>query len=387
MKHSVQLMPLASIKSAAKNPKKHDLDEITESFKRLGFGEPPLLDERTKRLVAGHGRVEALRGLKAKKLMPPLGVHVHGKDWLVPVVRGWRSKNDAAAEAYLVGSNHLVEIGGWDDAALAKMLAGLSKTGQLGGTGWDADGVAKMVAAAGTVGEERTIKISKRPWVKRGQMFQLGRHRVLCGDSTSEADIARAFGTHQRAICVTDPPYGVGLKYADFDDTEANLAALAKAWFPLASARCDVLVFTPGITRQWMYPLPAWVMCWFYGGGQLRSPWGFNCWQPILCYGKDPSLGGGEGARPDAVNLNVPANVVSDHPCPKPVALWEWLFDRLRVRAKTVVFDPFLGSGTSVIAAESVDATCVGIEMTPGYVQGTIERWEKLTGEKHRRLT
>lgn len=113
MTHRVKYLPLASIKFAAKNPKKHDLDEIQASFVNLGFGEPPLLDERTGRLVAGHGRIEALRALKKAGKRPPQGISNNDKDWLVPVVAGWRSKNDQQAQAYLVASNTLVERGGW----------------------------------------------------------------------------------------------------------------------------------------------------------------------------------------------------------------------------------------------------------------------------------
>jgi DNA modification methylase len=119
-------------------------------------------------------------------------------------------------------------------------------------------------------------------------------------------------------------------------------------------------------------------MCWFYGGGQLRSPWGFNCWQPILCYGKDPSLAQGRGARPDAVNLNTPANAGDiDHPCPKPVKLWAWLVERLTFERGAVIADPFGGSGTTLIAAAQLGRVARLIELDPRYCDVIRRRWTR----------
>jgi len=104
---------------------------------------------------------------------------------------------------------------------------------------------------------------------------------------------------------LTDPPYGLGgdvesgkNDYIGIADTQENLKALIDRWLPIARDACEAVVFSCGVTNQWLYPQPDWVICWFYGAGQLRSPWGFNCWQPFLCYGKDPSLAQGEGGRP-----------------------------------------------------------------------------------------
>lgn len=100
MKRRLEFMTLASLKEAKKNPKDHDVALIVESIRRFGLGEAPLLDERTGRLVAGHGRLEALRQLQQSKATPPAGVLQRGKHWLVPVQRGWSSKNDREAEGY-----------------------------------------------------------------------------------------------------------------------------------------------------------------------------------------------------------------------------------------------------------------------------------------------
>jgi DNA modification methylase len=187
----------------------------------------------------------------------------------------------------------------------------------------------------------------------------------------------------QAAVCLTDPPYGIGLDYGEYDDTEENIILLAKDWVPLAVDCSSVLVFSCGVTRQWLYPPPDWVLCWFYGGGQLRSPWGFNCWQPFLAYGKDPSLASGRGARPDAVNMNTPANAKDiNHPCPKPMQLWVWLMERLSFEYQDLFYDPFSGSGTTIIAAEMQGRICYGMELSPVYCDVIVQRWQEFTGNE-----
>jgi hypothetical protein len=191
------------------------------------------------------------------------------------------------------------------------------------------------------------------------------------------------------AMCLTDPPYGVEKPasgkgdYDQYEDTAANTKALAALWLPIARSVSDVCVFSPGVTQAWWYPEPAWQLCWFYGGGQFKSPWGFNCWQPFLCYGKDPSLAAGRGARPDAVDMNVPANASDiNHPCPKPLKLWLWMIERLSFGDSDVVYDPFLGSGTTMIACEQLGRKCRGVEISPAYVAVILQRYLDATGKE-----
>jgi len=94
-------------------------------------------------------------------------------------------------------------------------------------------------------------------------------------------------------------------------------------------------------------------------------------------------LSNGRGARPDAVDLNVPANLPDiNHPCPKPVKLWEWLIDRASPNAGDRIFDPFSGSGTTIIAAEMTARQCCAIEINPAYVDVSIVRWQNFTGQE-----
>lgn len=147
-KRRIEYMPLKAIKGAALNPKLHDVGALGQSLKRFGFTEAPTLDERTQRLVAGHGRIELLTALKARGKKPPDGVDV-GKDgdWLVPVQRGWASKDDTEARAYVVASNKTSEAGGWDEDKLAAELAAIADDSVMAllGTGFDDDALAKLV--------------------------------------------------------------------------------------------------------------------------------------------------------------------------------------------------------------------------------------------------
>jgi hypothetical protein len=116
----IEYMPLDEIPSAVRNVKRHDLEQIVRSIRRFGFGDSVIIDERTGRLVSGHGRVEALRAMfQADPEHPPLGTGTHKQPslplrWRVPVQRGWASVDDVEAEAFIVACNKLVEAGGWD---------------------------------------------------------------------------------------------------------------------------------------------------------------------------------------------------------------------------------------------------------------------------------
>jgi hypothetical protein len=138
-------MPLDELCKAKRNPKAHDLDTIQTSVGRFGYVEPVVIDERTGLLVAGHGRRKALQLMKRRGDAPPQGVTVgESGDWLVPVLRGWSSRSDTEAEAYLVASNRLTETGGWHDADLAEMLRDLRVQDALDGVGFSDEELAAL---------------------------------------------------------------------------------------------------------------------------------------------------------------------------------------------------------------------------------------------------
>lgn len=159
----IEYEPLASLlaRRAPRNPKLHDQEGVAASMRRFGYTIPPAIDEGTNKLVAGHGRIEALEALKASGGAPPDRVKLDAKtgDWLVPVLRGIRFPNPDEAEAYLLADNRHTEVGGYDDAMLAEMLEQVRDRGEgLDGLGWSDDQATDMIAsirdAAGGAGDD-----------------------------------------------------------------------------------------------------------------------------------------------------------------------------------------------------------------------------------------
>lgn len=112
--------------AAIRNPKLHDLDGIGTSMLTFGYADTVLIDERTVRTISGHGRVETVQRLRDKGEDPPDGIVVKGGKWYLPVIRGWASENDAAAEAYLIAANRWGERAGYDRDLLATMIGDLA---------------------------------------------------------------------------------------------------------------------------------------------------------------------------------------------------------------------------------------------------------------------
>lgn len=144
----MERIDLAEVKENPRNPKGHKLDEIVKSLRRFGFVDAVVIDERTKQLVSGHGRTEALRLMREEDpTKPPRGVTLREDGaWMIPAQRGWRSKDDTEAEALIVALNRLVELGGYDDTKLAAMLSDLAKSDALEGIGYTSDAVEELLA-------------------------------------------------------------------------------------------------------------------------------------------------------------------------------------------------------------------------------------------------
>lgn len=118
----IDVVPLRLVLPAIRNPKEHDLEGIAASFRRFGYADTCVLDERSKRLISGHGRTEALAKMARDGEDPPEGVTVVDGEWCIPLTRGWRSRNDDEAEGYLVSANKQGENGGWDRPMFAEIL-------------------------------------------------------------------------------------------------------------------------------------------------------------------------------------------------------------------------------------------------------------------------
>lgn len=147
-------VPLHKVRPAIRNPKTHDHGAIIASIRAYGFTAPLLTDERTGRLVAGHGRLAALVEMNAQGLAIPTGLILgEDGDWYVPMIRGWSSKDDTEAEAYIVADNRLVEAGDWHQQTLAAMMEDITAAdpGLLDTMAWTADDVDDLLRRTDTL--------------------------------------------------------------------------------------------------------------------------------------------------------------------------------------------------------------------------------------------
>lgn len=188
---------------------------------------------------------------------------------------------------------------------------------------------------------------------------------------------------------VTDPPYGVNLSsksrlwngesrggYSSFDDTEENIKLVCVKAIEICRSIADCVVLTPGVRNLFNYPKPDDIGTVFNIAGAGRGPWGFNGNNPILYYGKDPYLARGLGSRPSS--WNQPPNDFSEHsehPCPKPIKMMQWLVTRASLEGQTIL-DPFMGSGTTGVACANLGRKFIGIEIEPKYFDIACKRIE-----------
>lgn len=146
----LEAMPLGAIPRALSNPKLHDDRLVALSLEEHGYVAPMVMDERTGRLVAGHGRLDNLEARKAQGLDPPEGVEVdEAGEWVVPVYRGWSSRDDDQAAAYLVMDNRAGEAG-WDRPTLADLLGPMAERDALAGSGFERQEVDDLLASLRT---------------------------------------------------------------------------------------------------------------------------------------------------------------------------------------------------------------------------------------------
>ena len=133
----IEYMSISSLIPATRNPKRHNIGELVNSIKRFGFVQPVAMNEESGRLVAGHGRLEALLVMKEAGEAAPARVVEKNGEWYVPVLRGISFNNESEAEAFLVADNRLVEVGGWNEVEVARILQGLGDLSGVGFSGVD----------------------------------------------------------------------------------------------------------------------------------------------------------------------------------------------------------------------------------------------------------
>jgi len=183
-------------------------------------------------------------------------------------------------------------------------------------------------------------------------------------------------------LVVTDPPYNaknIGPQQKTYSIGEMQLPQreymkFCKRWFIETQRFSRRLIFTPGISNMCHYKQPYWAICWHKPAAvSYNRMGGYNAWEPIFVYGKIPK---GKRLPQDYVlfnTLNLKKGPESKHPCPKVLKLLKWILNTFS-NEDEFVFDPFLGSGTTAVAAKQLRRKFVGIEINPDYVKIAIDR-------------
>jgi len=189
-------------------------------------------------------------------------------------------------------------------------------------------------------------------------------NKIICGDCL---ELMKELPDKSVDLVLTDFPYGVNFEYDIYADTENNLKELIKMAMPeiLRIGKCALI--TTGIKNLFEYPKPNWVLSWISTAGTGCNPWGFSCWQPILAYGQDPYLKNRKGSRPDIILSNETTAKWIDHSCSKPLNLWQKILLRGSVNENDIIFDPFMGSGTTAVACKNLKRNFIGFEISENY--------------------
>lgn len=362
----------ALLQAYEKNPRHHP-DEQLRTLRRLmdTFGNyaPILLRDDEQTIGAGHGRQLAALLAPALAKVPTITL---------------RGLSDDQWRALVIADNKIGEASSWDDGLLKGGLAYLRDVGfDLSLTAFTALDLDNLFAKPRRRGDpDEAPPPPAVPVSVAGDVWQLGSHRVICGDSTSREVLAKLFGDQKPEVCLTDPPYGIGFGYDGYDDSSnAANARLVQAVFDLAP---KAKVWTPGLMnlgRDVTRFGPAKVLCWHKGFAAAGNGLGgASTWEPVLVIApKHKKLSNDHlDFKTDREQL-AGKSLREHHPCPKPAALFAHLAEAF-CSPKGIIYEPFSGSGTTIIAAEMTGRTCFGIDLSPAYVDVATMRWEAFTG-------
>lgn len=421
------------LKPWGRNPRKgKPVAEVAESIRRFGFA-APIVARLDGTIIAGHTRLEAAQLLGLE---------------LVPVRFVDLDEQEAAALA--LADNRLSELAEWDDDGLTSILAELEEASvPIDGLGWDADALRDLLGSGEPVTEPTD---DDAPSVddgvvhsRAGEMYQLGPHRLLCGDCRKPEDVARLFDGASINLAFTSPPYAAQRTYDDasgfkpiapddyvewFDAVQANVRShLAEdgSWFVNIKPASDgldtesyVLDLVLAHSRRWGWHF-ATEFCWERGGfpgkpgrrfkNQFEpiyqfalGEWKFrpeavrhqsafvaryspdSHWAHGLAAAQGSSGAGwadvGEGLAYPGNRLPCMQNAGGGHPAAFPVALPEF-FVRAYTDPGDIVYEPFGGSGTTLIAAAKHERICYGVEISPRYCDVIRRRWTRWARENN----
>ena len=372
-----------------KNPRRNDMavDDVAESMEQVGYITPIVIDEN-RQILAGETRCKALkkRHVKRDKVLQVFGLTEEQKkkyrllDNKVGEIAEWDPE-------LLAGELEEVDFGDFD-FGFDELMAELTDTSEEDG--------APLSAA---VEDDADIVLPEEPKAKRGDIYQLGTHRLMCGDSTDPADVARLMDGKAADLLLTDPPYnvnyegGTGLTIQNDNMEDAAFRKFLRDAFACADG-----VMKPGAAFYiWHADSEGYN---FRGachdiGWQVRQCLIWN--KNALVLGRqdyqwkhEPCLYGWKGGashtwlsdRTQTTVLDFDKPTRSEiHPTMKPIGLFDYQI-RNSCPVGGAVLDLFNGSGTTIMACEQNGRSAYTMELDPRYVDAAIDRWETFTGKK-----
>jgi DNA modification methylase len=402
----------AELKPRKRNARTHSkkqIRQIIESIKAFGFNNPVLIDDNDV-IVAGHGRVRAARELGLKQ---------------VPVIR-LSGLTEEQIRAYAIAENRLGELAGWDKELLAIELEELFEIAPAAGfdvtaTGFEIPTIDVMIQGrkpAAEAADKLPVIDSGPPVTCRGDLWQLGLHRLLCGDATDPADVERVLAGRRADMVFIDPPYNVPIaghvsglgkvRHEEFATASGEMSrpqftAFLKGVFEIL-ALCTESGSIHFVCMDWRHlpelfeaaeavydetkNLCVWDKMNGGMGGLYRSQHELIM---VLKSGRAKHTNNIELGRHGRYRTNVWSypgvnsfgagrdEALAMHPTVKPIAL---VADAILDCSKRggVVLDVFGGSGTSALAAERTGRVARLVEMEPKFVDVTLERWLDVTG-------
>ena len=224
------------------------------------------------------------------------------------------------------------------------------------------------------------LKAIRMQKIRDGEIIPIVREVTIGNCRLIQGDCIEVMETLGKVdAVVTDPPYGLmgaateKNSYKTFNDNPETVKSLVCS--VLKWGKFDRLVMTPGQNMMFKYPEPSAVGVFYYPAGTGSCSWGFVGWQPIYYYGKDPILQDGRGRASNSFYATDSAEK-NGHPCPKPIKQWQRLLAR-STRVSETILDPFMGSGTTLVACAKMGRSGIGIELDPDYFDIACERVRK----------
>lgn len=374
--------PIKSIRPYEKNPRRNDdaVDAVAASIREFGWQQPIVVDKDGV-IIAGHTRYKAAKKLKCDT---------------VPVVVADDLTEDQV-KAYRLADNKTGELAEWDTALLGEELAELADF-DMSQFGFDT-----ILQEEVREAEEDDYEVNppEEPKAKLGDIYQLGRHRLMCGDSTDAESVYQLCQDGQVDLLLTDPPYGVdytgktkdALKIQNDASSDESLRDMLADAFAAADS-----VMNPGAVFYIWHAIlktSAFESACQMAGWEVRQVliWVKNTmvmgrqdyqWkhEPCLYGWKDGAghLWASDRKQTTILNFDRPTKN-KEHPTMKPVKLFDYQIQN-NTKGGDIVLDLFGGSGTTIVACEQNGRCARVMELDPRYVDVIIDRWEKLTGEK-----